>query len=221
MKDTEASVTPAALAALLRKYRLLARWRRAKDSSVTKGADTAEGASPAAMRALAEEFPGALRELDLLGLPELERRVACLEAAVVSSGDRGAPRGHDESARERDRSGRERQDAGERLPEDGSRADDLPGGSNGRSDVAGETGGEREPWIPWIASYHALMRVALASRRPSPAAATPSPLADAIFLRDVHRPPGGRLSAAVLEALGRHFQRPPGELRRVLFPPRR
>src|SRR6187551_3805870 len=33
------------------------------------------------MRALAQEVPGALRELDLLGLPELERRVAVLARA--------------------------------------------------------------------------------------------------------------------------------------------
>jgi hypothetical protein len=43
------------------------------------------GAAPAAMRALAEEFPGALRELDLLGLTELERRAACLAAWSTGS----------------------------------------------------------------------------------------------------------------------------------------
>ena len=42
-----------------------------------------------------------------------------------------------------------------------------------------------------------------------------------LFLRDVPRPPGGRLSAAVLQALARLFQRPADELRTVLFPPRR
>jgi len=175
MNDTDAAVTPEVQAALLRKYRLLARWRTAKDSSVTTGGEAIEVASPAAMRALAEEFPGALRELDLLGLPELERRVACLEAATTS----------------------------------------------GRGGYQGATEGQHEQWIAWIASYHALMRVALALRRPSATAAAPPSIADAHFLRDVHRPPGGRLSAAVLEALARRFQRPAGELRGVLFPPRR
>lgn len=70
-------------AALRRKYGLLARWRRAKDSSAAGSGDEKEVAAPAAMRALAAEFPGALRELDLLGLPELERRLACLGAPTL------------------------------------------------------------------------------------------------------------------------------------------
>ena len=71
-----------ARAALLRKYRLLCSWRRGKDEAFAPGASGDGGvASPASMRALAQEFPGALRELDLLGLPELERRVAVLARA--------------------------------------------------------------------------------------------------------------------------------------------
>ena len=158
------AVTADVRATLLRKYRLLARWRRAKDLSVGARGDDADVASPAAMRALAEEFPGALRELDLLGLVELERRVACLED--------------------------------------------------------GGLGADGEPWIAWIDTYHALMRVALALRGPTPPAAPPL-LGDEQFLRDVRRPPGGRLSAAVLQALARQFQRPAPEIRAVLFPPRR
>jgi len=171
-------VTPDVLAALLRKYRLLARWRRAKDLSVRPSADTAvasvdpvEVASPAAMRALAREFPGALRELDLLGAAELERRAACLQVVLEQDGP------------------------------------------------ACEAEGER--WIAWIAAYHALMQLALALRSPSPPAGPPPAIADDAFLRDVQRPPGGRLSAAVLQALARLFQRPADELRTVLFPPRR
>jgi uncharacterized small protein (DUF1192 family) len=165
-------VTPEVVSGLLRKYRVLARWRRAKDRSVAAAGQATEVAAPAAMRALAEEFPGALRELDLLGLAELDRRVACLAAATAD------------------------------LEREDERED------------------EGEEWIVWIAAYHALMRHALALRSPSPPAGPP-PIADATFLRDVQRPPGGRLSAAVMEALARHFRRPADELRRVLFPPRR
>lgn len=75
-----------ARAALLRKYRLLLGWRRARDAAARPpvGPAPARGdapATPAAMRALALEFPGCLRELDLLGVAELARRVAVLEAA--------------------------------------------------------------------------------------------------------------------------------------------
>lgn len=160
--EATALVTAELRAELLRKYRLLARWRRAKDLSVDAPGD--ERAEPAAMRALAAEFPGALRELDLLGLAELERRVACLAAPTL----------------------------------------DL----------------ERERWVAWIGAYHALMRLALALRSPSPPAA-PSPIADDVFLHDVDHPPGGRLSTAVLQALARRFHRPAEGIRAVLFPPRR
>lgn len=61
--------------ALLRKYRTLEAWRRARD----RGGADGQGAARGALRALAEEFPGALRELDLLGLPEIERRIERLE----------------------------------------------------------------------------------------------------------------------------------------------
>jgi len=167
-----ATPTAEVRATLLRKYRLLARWRRAKDLSAG-GGDESGGAEPAAMRALAEEFPGALRELDLLGLRELERRAACLTAWAGVDAREG----------------------------------DL---------------GLLEPWLAWIAAYHALMRLALALRSAAPPKAEArTPLADEAFLRDVRRPPAGRLSAAVLQALGRHFQRPAEEIRAVLFPPRR
>jgi len=56
-------------AAMLRKYRLLARWRSVRDRSAAGGPDRA------ALRAMADEFPGALRELDVLGAAELLRRV--------------------------------------------------------------------------------------------------------------------------------------------------
>ena len=71
------AISDADRAALLRKYRLLAEWRRVRDG--------APGASPdrAALRALSLEFPGALRELDVLGLPEILRRIDILTAGVA------------------------------------------------------------------------------------------------------------------------------------------
>lgn len=66
------ALTDADRTALLRKYRLLAEWRRVRDGG--------RGDSPdrAALRALSVEFPGALRELDVLGLPEILRRIDLL-----------------------------------------------------------------------------------------------------------------------------------------------
>lgn len=95
-------LSAAARAALLRKYRVLARWRRAKDRAFETSADHTR-TSPAdepgrlgldeavadrnAMRALATEFPGALRELDRLGAVEIERRVTVLSSARASDDD--------------------------------------------------------------------------------------------------------------------------------------
>jgi hypothetical protein len=92
-----------ARAALLRKYRVLARWRRAKDRAFetsphqeeTGPADQADRlvgledtvADRAGMRALAAEFPGALRELDRLGSVELERRVMVLSRRDAGDDD--------------------------------------------------------------------------------------------------------------------------------------
>jgi hypothetical protein len=68
-------VTPTDRAALLRKYRVLAGWRRAKDESVARIHADAAPSDPKALRTLSNEFPGALRELDVLGLPEILRRI--------------------------------------------------------------------------------------------------------------------------------------------------
>jgi hypothetical protein len=70
--------------ALLRKYRLLAAWRRARDGGGVAG--DGDCAAPAALRRLADEFPGALRELDLLRLAEIERRVRVLQREETSGG---------------------------------------------------------------------------------------------------------------------------------------
>jgi hypothetical protein len=71
-------MSPDALGALARKYRTLGDLRRAK----------ARGeAAPvrAVFKALAEEFPGALNELDMLPLDEIDRRAAALEAAATGA----------------------------------------------------------------------------------------------------------------------------------------
>jgi len=67
------------LRALARKYESLAAWRGGRD-----------GAGPAAtrdaLRALAAEFPGCLRELDTLGAVELARRAAACAGAADDPG---------------------------------------------------------------------------------------------------------------------------------------
>ena len=64
-----------ALAALARKYRTIAELRRLK-------LRTGEHTPREALRSLAREFPGALRELDVLPLDEVCHRAAALEAAA-------------------------------------------------------------------------------------------------------------------------------------------
>jgi hypothetical protein len=147
-------VNAAARAALLRKYRLLARWRRAKDRSVEVGEDrTMTGpeddpgpprpedglADREAMRALATEFPGVLRELDRLGAVEIERRVSVLS----------------------------------RLEASGADDSDSDGGDDGGD----------EPWIAWIVAYHELMRQVLADKRAGTAARAPEGRASIGVLR--------------------------------------
>jgi hypothetical protein len=68
-------VTAADRAALLRKYQLLAKWRRARDGQADGAGGLVDMLERGALRALAIEFPGALRELDVLGLPEISRRI--------------------------------------------------------------------------------------------------------------------------------------------------
>jgi hypothetical protein len=164
----QGDLTAAVREALGRKYRLLARWRRAKDHPGEQdgGEDEGSGAGQAALRVLAQEFPGALRELDLLGLPELERRAASLAAGPARDG-------------------------------------------------------QPEPWLPWIVAYHALMREALAIKRHPAAPESRSPPVDDAFVRDVARPPGGRLSLVVLRAVARRFQVDARAVADTLFPPRR
>jgi hypothetical protein len=86
-------VTSADRAALLRKYQLLAAWRRSKDASADEVQEEVQDsvAPPdrAALRALSIEFPGALRELDVLGLPEMLRRIDRLARPAARQDDEG------------------------------------------------------------------------------------------------------------------------------------
>lgn len=152
-----------ARAALARKYQALVALRQRRDD----GGDPAGGG---ALRALAAEFPGCLRELDTLGLPELERRAhACADAAC------------------------------------------------------------EEPWIDWIAGYHALMRAAFAVRAeespPEELVARASQAAgvtvDEAFVAAVLSPPHGRVGVVVLRALAARFGVPAVEIASALFPVRR
>lgn len=138
--------------ALARKYAALVELRRRRDAG-------GSGAATGALRALAAEFPGCLRELDTLGLPELERRA--------------------------------------------------------RATAATAAGGGAEPWMAWIAAYHALMRDALALRREGAATV------DAAFAAAVRAPPEGRLNLVVLRALAARFGVSAAEIAAALFPTRR
>jgi hypothetical protein len=152
-----------ARAALARKYAALVALRGRRDD----GGDPAGGG---ALRALAAEFPGCLRELDTLGLPELERRAnACADPTC------------------------------------------------------------EEPWIDWIAGYHALMRAAFAVRAEAGTAEELTARAsraagvalDEAFVATVLSPPHGRVGVVVLRALAARFGVPAPEIASALFPVRR
>lgn len=161
-------------AALCDKYRRLAAWRRIRDGG--------SGAAPdrAALRTMSLAFPGALRELDVLGLDELVRRAEVLAAEPASE----------------------------------------------------------EPWVPWIAAYHRLMRAALAAKgvaaRARPLSETTraamldaaraiggDALVDEEFVAAAARPAGGRLAIVVLRTLSGHFGVPAARISATLFPARR
>lgn len=155
--------------ALARKYAALVALRLRRDD----GGDPAGGG---ALRTLAAEFPGCLRELDTLGLPELQRRArACADATC------------------------------------------------------------EEPWMEWIATYHALMRGAFAVRDPARASAAAGDLAalaalassaaglavDEAFVAAALAPPHGRVGVVVLRALAARFGVSAPEIATSLFPVRR
>jgi hypothetical protein len=172
-KGSDPTVTEEARAALARKYRALVDLRQRRDA----GGDAAGGGT---LRALAAEFPGCLRELDTLGLPELQRRAdLCARAA-------------------------------EARPE------------------------PEDPWMAWIAAYHALMRGALrvrderirapgidtAALAVAATAGAGTPL-DVAFVEAVLSPPAGRIGIVVLRALAVRFDVPAATIAAALFPVRR
>jgi hypothetical protein len=71
--------------------------------------------------------------------------------------------------------------------------------------TAAAAGGPREPWMDWIACYHALMADALAARARGEVVAAPE----------------GRLNVVVLRALGSRFGVAPTTIAETLFPLRR
>jgi hypothetical protein len=71
--------------------------------------------------------------------------------------------------------------------------------------AAAAAGGAREPWMDWIASYHALMGEELAARARGKTAAAPE----------------GRLNVKVLRELGARFGVAAATLAATLFPLRR
>jgi hypothetical protein len=98
-------------------------------------------------------------------------------------------------------------------------------------------GGPAEPWMAWMARYHALMRAALyvkirVARRPPLSGEQAAALAakagahagadvGAAFVLTVADPPEGRLNRVVDAALAAAFAAPAEEIRRALFPRRR
>jgi hypothetical protein len=89
--------------------------------------------------------------------------------------------------------------------------------------------GPDEPWMAWIAGYHALMRAALAVRVAPGARGGSAQVAsqaagfpvDDAFVRDVLTPPGGRMGVVVLRALAARFGVPAATIAAALFPVRR
>jgi hypothetical protein len=88
-----------------------------------------------------------------------------------------------------------------------------------RRATACATAAPPEPWMPWIATYHTLMRTALQLRSTS-APSDPSEPADA-FSTAVLSPPDGRISIVVFRALAAQFGVPADEIATTLFPRRR
>ncbi|MEP6652953.1 MAG: hypothetical protein ABJA82_06315 [Myxococcales bacterium] len=219
-RDHQAAAAPPLIsaeqaAALLRKYQLLAVWRRSKDLGgempAPRGDDpgvpvAGDHADRAALRALSREFPGALRELDVLGLPEISRRIVRL--TLLLGGTLQPP----------------------------AEPPRFQPSTHGNHSSAGE-GADNDLWMPLIAAYHGLMRVALTVKRESARtrAVSPAEIAkaqatvqascgfsiDESFVQAAVRPPAGRLTVVVLTALAQRFRLPASDISRLLFPPRR
>jgi hypothetical protein len=99
---------------------------------------------------------------------------------------------------------------------------------------AAAASGSVEPWMEWLAGYHALLRAALAlkprvARAPELDDARVDELVgfvtretgvrvDASFVRGVAHPPGGRLVAFVFARLAEMHGCPAASMKRALFP---
>jgi hypothetical protein len=81
-------VTPAQIDRLRVKYRLLLQLRETRDAAIIEGftefPEDEQRPRRTTMKALAAEFPGALRELDDTSLEEVRERLVELDAGVVS-----------------------------------------------------------------------------------------------------------------------------------------
>lgn len=78
--------------------------------------------------------------------------------------------------------------------------------------------GADEPWMAWMARYHALVRAALAIRRGEPPAG--GARIDDEFARAVKAPRHGRINVVVFATLAREFDRDAKEIWDALFPAR-
>ena len=179
------STTDSALRSLARKYRTLAAVR------------VAGGATRAELRALAAEFPGALRELDSLPLHELQSRAAALDAAAAAPEATGAL------------------DAALVATPSARDATAAPNAS--------VTGAPVEPWMLWLIAWNAYFRAALwLKAHPSDvrgASARAGLAIDQDFAAAVACPPRRRLVRAVLERVARDFGEAPDAIEARLFPP--
>ena len=95
-------------------------------------------------------------------------------------------------------------------------------------------GGPTEPWMEWLAGYHALLRAALrikprvvgdlddarAEKLASDASGFAGVEVDAAFVRAVASPPGGRVVGVVFSRLERLHGCPAATMKRALFPGR-
>jgi hypothetical protein len=100
--------------------------------------------------------------------------------------------------------------------------------------AAAAAGGPVEPWMEWLAGYHALLRAALrikpragarlddarAEALARDASAVAGVEVDAAFAREVAAPPGGRVVGVVLARLERSHGRPAATIKAALFPSR-
>lgn len=193
------------LAALLRKYQLLLVWRARRDGTSEDEDDARDDVKddaktdqlPAAetdrraLRDLAHEFPGALRELDVLGLAEIARRVERLRDRVTATVEASV----------------------------NARIDDpwvewilgYHGLMRAALVVKRASGRTRRQ----------LAGAELARTLEAARGDFQWPEIDEAFVRAVITPPGRRLTIVVLWTLGRHCGAPPAQISRTLFPPRR